>query len=152
MTLPGRAAPDLLRITHAAFGAPALAALHALAFPPGQAWGAEAIALMLEMPGTIGLWQPAEGFVLVRVAADEAEILTLAVIPAARRRGLGAALMRAAMADARAAGAAAMFLEVAESNAAARALYGGLGFAPVGRRPRYYENGEDALVLRRALD
>jgi ribosomal-protein-alanine N-acetyltransferase len=60
--------------------------------------------------------------------------------------------MRAAMADARAAGAAAMFLEVAESNAAARALYGGLGFAPVGRRPRYYENGEDALVLRRALD
>lgn len=130
---------------------PALAALHALAFPPSRVWGADAIGLMLAMPGAFALWRPGEGFVLARVAADEAEILTLAVAPAARRRGLGAALMAAAMAGAVLRGAAAMFLEVAASNAAALALYQGLGFDGVGRRRRYYEDGEDALVLRRDL-
>lgn len=129
----------------------ALAALHGLAFPPGQAWGADAIGLMLGMPGGFGFWRPAEGFVLARVAADESEILTLAVVPPARRRGLGAALMQAAFAAARARGATAMFLEVAETNPAARGLYEGLGFAAAGRRRRYYEDGADALVLRRAL-
>ncbi len=140
---PLGAPPDL--------AAPALAALHALAFPPAQAWGADAIALMLGMPGAFGLWRPAEGFVLARVAADEAEILTLAVVPAARRRGLGAALMRGAMAEARARGAACLHLEVAAGNQAALALYRALGCAEAGRRPRYYEDGQDALVLRCAL-
>lgn len=134
-----------------AVAAPALAALHALAFPPGQAWGADAIALMLDMPGVFGLWRPAEGFVLARVAADEAEILTLGVVPAARRRGLGAALLRGAMAEARARGAGALYLEVAAGNLAALALYAGLGCVEAGRRPRYYEDGQDALVLRCAL-
>jgi ribosomal-protein-alanine N-acetyltransferase len=147
-------APDhgLLAVDGAAVAAPGLAALHAAAFPPAQAWGAAAIGLMLELRGSFGLWRPEAGFVLARVAADEAEILTLAVLPAARRQGLGAALMAAAMATARARGATAMFLEVAEANAAALALYRGLGFAEVGRRRRYYEDGADALVLRRALD
>jgi ribosomal-protein-alanine N-acetyltransferase len=89
--------------------------------------------------------------VLARVAAGEAEILTLAVVPGARRRGLGAALMQAALARAAEAGAREMFLEVAEGNEAARRLYGALGFAGVGRRPRYYSDGRDALVLRRSL-
>jgi len=131
--------------------APALAALHAAAFPPGEAWGPDAIALMLAMPGAFGLWREEEGFVLARAAAGEAEILTLAVAPAARRQGLGAALLAGAMAAALARGAAAMFLEVAEGNAAARALYRGLGFTEVGRRRRYYPDGSDALVLRREL-
>lgn len=135
----------------AAADAPALAALHAAAFPPGETWGPDAIALMLAMPGAFGLWREAEGFVLARAAAGEAEILTLAVVPAARRRGLGAALLAAAMAAARARGAEAMFLEVAEGNAAARALYRSFGFAEVGRRRRYYPDGSDALVLRRGL-
>jgi ribosomal-protein-alanine N-acetyltransferase len=129
----------------------ALAALHAAAFPPAEAWGPDALQLMLEMPGSFALVQAGEGFILARTAADEAEILTLAVVPTARRRGLGGRLLASAMAAARGRGATAMFLEVAESNAAARALYAIGGFTPVGRRGRYYPDGGDALVLRREL-
>ncbi len=131
--------------------APALAALHGAAFPPGEAWGAEAIRLMLELPGGFGLHRPGAGFILCRVAADEAEILTLAVPPGARRAGHGAALLAGAMAGAAARGAAAMYLEVAAGNAAARGLYAAAGFAEVGRRRRYYPDGSDALLLRREL-
>ncbi|MBU8536900.1 GNAT family N-acetyltransferase [Falsiroseomonas tokyonensis] len=127
------------------------ASLHAAAFPPGEAWGADAIALMLDLPGAFGLLRPGAGFVLARVAADEAEILTLAVHPAQRRAGLGSALLAEAMAGAVLRGAAAMFLEVSERNAAGRALYAAAGFAEVGRRRRYYPDGADALVLRRDL-
>jgi ribosomal-protein-alanine N-acetyltransferase len=138
--------------TATAAEAAALAALHAAAFPPAEAWGPDAIALMLELPGSYAAWSPGAGFVLARAAGGEAEILTLAVLPAARRRGLGGALMAAALAGAALRGAAAMFLEVAAGNAAARGLYHGLGFAEVGRRRRYYPDGSDALVLRRDLD
>lgn len=151
MTPDAAATPDIHAIVHAAAIAPALAALHALAFPPSQTWGPDAIGLMFRMPGAFGFWRPAGGFVLARVAADESEILTLAVVPAARRHGVGAGLMTAAMVQAGARGAAAMVLEVAESNAPALALYHRLGFAVAGRRRRYYETGEDALVLRRGL-
>lgn len=128
------------------------AALHAACFSAAEAWGAEAIALMLELPGAFGVLRPGAGFVLARVAADEAEILTLAVVPAARRAGLGANLLAEAMAGARARGAVALFLEVSEGNQAARTLYAICGFAEVGRRRRYYTGGVDALVLRRDLD
>jgi ribosomal-protein-alanine N-acetyltransferase len=131
--------------------APALAALHAAAFAGGEAWGPDAIRLMLEMPGAFGLHLPGRGFVLARVAAGEAEILTLAVAPAARRRGSGAALLAAALAGAAARGAGEMFLEVSEANGPARALYAAAGFAEAGRRRRYYADGADALVLRRGL-
>jgi ribosomal-protein-alanine N-acetyltransferase len=87
-------------------------------------------------------------------AAGEAEILTLAVAPRARRQGVGAALVDAAGAAALLRGAASMHLEVAEANAPARALYKKLGYAEAGRRDAYYE-GEggsvDALVLKRNL-
>ncbi len=129
----------------------ALAALHAAAFPPAEAWGRDAIALMLALPGTFGLHRPGEGFVLARVAAEEAEILTLAVAPGVRRRGTGAALLAAALAQATARGAQEMFLEVSEANGPARALYARAGFTEAGRRRRYYPDGSDALVLRRAL-
>ena len=130
--------------------ATALAAIHAACFPPDSAWGADAIGLMLAMPGAFGLWRPGEGFVLARAAGGEAEILTLAVTPPARRRGLGRALVAGAMvASVARFGAGAMFLEVAEGNAGALALYRGLGFTEVGRRRRYYPDGADALVLRR---
>lgn len=128
-----------------------LADIHAAAFPPTEAWDAAAIAALLATPGTAALLLGGEGMVLLRVAADEAEILTLAVRPEARRRGAGRALVSAAMAAATAAGAARMLLEVAEDNAAARALYAAAGFAPAGRRPRYYPDGRDALVLAVAL-
>lgn len=93
----------------------------------------------LERPG---------GFVLARVAADEAEVLTLAVTPAAQNRGCGGRLLRAAMGGAAAQGAGAMFLEVSPGNAPALAIYARAGFAAVGRRPRYYPGGGAALVLR----
>ena len=129
----------------------ALAGLHGLAFPPAEAWGADAMRLMLEMPGTFGLWQPDAGLVLARVAVDEAEILTIGVVPAARRRGRGAALLLAALAGAQARAAATMFLEVAADNLPARGLYAALGFSPVGRRRDYYGPGRDAEVMRRGI-
>ncbi len=127
--------------------APAMAAIHAGAFPPGARWNAEAFAAQLALPGVFGLIHPEGGFALARVAADEAEILTLAVIPATRRQGLGRALLSAAMARARAAGARRMVLEVSAGNIPARALYAASGFAAAGRRQRYYEDGSDALIL-----
>jgi [ribosomal protein S18]-alanine N-acetyltransferase len=131
--------------------ASALAALHALAFPPAQAWSADAFGRLFALPGVFGVIADGEGLALFRAVADEAEILTLAVIPPARRRGLGAALLEAGLAGAAARGAQACFLEVAAGNEAARGLYAAAGFAEVGRRPGYYEDGADALVLRRAL-
>ena len=88
-----------------------------------------------------------------RVAGPEAELLTLAVLPAARRRGLATLLVGAFEAQAVARGAEECLLEVAETNAAARALYAGLGYLAAGRRPGYYRPlgaaPVDALVLRK---
>jgi ribosomal-protein-alanine N-acetyltransferase len=129
---------------------PVLAALHAGCF--AAAWDAPAIARLLATPGAFALIAQADGvpvgFVIARQAADELEIVSIGVLPPARRAGAARALLQAAFA--RAAGAATCFLEVAEGNAAARALYLRLGFAQAGRRPRYYGD-EDALVLRLPL-
>lgn len=103
---------------------------------------------LLAMPGVCGFADAAGGCVLLRVAADEAEILTLAVIPGQRRQGTGRALLRRALAAAAAAGARAIFLEVASINLPALTLYSAEGFAPCGRRTAYYEDGADAIVLR----
>ncbi|MBP0496426.1 GNAT family N-acetyltransferase [Pararoseomonas indoligenes] len=127
---------------------PALAALHAAAFPPDERWGATALTAMLRLEGGFGLLAGDRGFVLARAVAGEAEILTLAVHPAARRQGLGGRLLEAAVAEAARRGATALFLEVSEANAPARALYARAGAAEVGRRRRYYTDGTDALVLR----
>jgi ribosomal-protein-alanine N-acetyltransferase len=102
------------------------------------------------------------GFILVRSTlaeiaavpgpAAEVEILNLAVEPSGRRCGTGAALVLAAMAEAACQGATDAFLEVRESNVAARCLYERLGFRVAGRRRRYYRDPpEDALVLRAVL-
>ncbi len=131
--------------------AAALAAIHAAAFPPRERWGADAMALQLGLPGAFGLIDARGGMVLARVAADEAEILTVAVLPEARRQGLGRSLLEAAAEQAVARGAVALFLEVSTANGPAQALYATCGFVPVGRRRRYYPDGADALVLRRAL-
>jgi [ribosomal protein S18]-alanine N-acetyltransferase len=137
--------------------ATALATIHAECFDP--AWSASEIATLLEAPGAAAAlaWiagDPA-GFVLVRTVADEAEILTIATRPLYRRRGIGAALLADACARARAGGAAAMFLEVAEDNPAARGLYAAAGFVPVGRRRAYYSRAQgsvSALILRLDLN
>lgn len=126
----------------------ALAALHAEAFE--TPWDAASLTALLDSPGVFAVEQP-DGFILIRVVADEAEILTLAVRPAARRSGLGGRLVEAAVVRAAALGAARMFLEVAEDNVAARALYARAGFVEAGRRRGYYARSdgsrEDALIL-----
>jgi ribosomal-protein-alanine N-acetyltransferase len=126
-----------------------LADIHTAAFPAREAWSRDVLLLHLRMPTTIGLLHDAGGMILARVAADDAEVLTLAVTPEARRRGIGSALLRSAIERAAARGAAQMFLEVSVNNAAARALYAGNGFTDAGRRRRYYADGTDALVMRR---
>ena len=128
-----------------------MAAVHASAFPPREQWSAPAMALQLSAPGAFGFVAPAGGLVLARTAADEAEILTLAVAPDARGRGLGRVLLLRAMAEAASRGGASIVLEVAAPNAAAQALYAATGFRCVGRRPRYYPCGTDALILRAPL-
>jgi len=124
-----------------------LAALHAVCFD--DAWDAASLRTMLAAPEAYTFHHP-DGFVVARVAGGEAEILTLAVAPQARGKGLGRALLCEAIAKAEQLGAGAMFLEVGSGNPAARALYAGLGFAPVGARKAYYR-GQDALVLRLSL-
>ena len=133
--------------TAAPSDAATLAAIHRAAFPRAEAWSRDVILLQLEMPSTFGLLHSKGGMVLARVAADEAEILTLAVAPDQRRRGLGSSLLGAAMARAAELGAVRMFLEVAVSNDAARALYSAHGFTRAGLRRQYYTDGTDALIL-----
>jgi ribosomal-protein-alanine N-acetyltransferase len=139
----------ILRATPA--HAAVMAAIHAAAFPPGQRWGPDAMALELALPGVFALVDPRGGMILARVAADEAEILTLAVLPESRRHGIARALLEEAAAVAATHGAASLFLEVALRNAPARALYAAAGFAEIGRRRRYYADGDDAMVMRRTL-
>ena len=91
------------------------------------------------------------GFLVARRMADEMEILNVAVEPALRRRGVARRLLEATLAFGRASGAKRAFLEVRESNAGAISFYVRQGFAPAGRRPRYYADPpEDALVLARS--
>jgi ribosomal-protein-alanine N-acetyltransferase len=92
------------------------------------------------------------GYVVAWFVMDEGEIADLAVAPEARGRGVGAALLDATIRVARAHGTSALYLEVRDSNAPARRLYGSFGFMEVGRRRRYYRKPvEDALVLRLVL-
>lgn len=138
-----------------ATSAPLLATLHELS-AAGRPWREAEFARLLEAPGAFAFAAPAgepQGFVLGWTIGAEAEIHFIGVAPAARRAGIGRALLAAACAAAREDGALQLILEVAEDNAPARALYEGAGFVPIGRRKGYYENGAiDAVVLARRLD
>jgi len=136
-----------------------LAALHAEAFA-GQStelWTETSLRELLAMPGALALLalqgeQPV-GFILLRLAADEAEIITLAVQPQLRRQGVARRLLTVGLAKVTGRGAQQCFLEVAESNVAARGLYASAGFAEVGRRPGYYRDAaglsRDAILMRK---
>jgi ribosomal-protein-alanine N-acetyltransferase len=135
-----------------------MAELHAPAF--ADPWPEEAFAGLMSheevfgVLGAMGNDRIAKGFVLMRAVAEEAEVLTVCVAADARRDGLGQSLLIEACKIARARGADHLFLEVAETNAAATLLYQKLGFKTVGRRPAYYrqaDNAADALVMRRDL-
>ena len=126
----------------------AMATIHAAAFAKQDAWSADVFSMQLGLIGVFGLLHASGGIILVRVAADQAEILTIAVAPEARRGGIATALLSEATIEAASMGAAAIFLEVSVANTAARRLYTGAGFRQVGQRPRYYSDRSDALVLR----
>lgn len=132
----------------------AMAALHARCFTTPRPWtAAEFAALLAEPPVFATLAET--GFALGRVVADEAELLTIAVAPEARRQGEGRALLDGFLRTARARGAETAFLEVAADNAAALALYRWSGFAEAGRRRGYYHSPGnppvDALVMVKSL-
>jgi len=138
-----------------------LAALHQDAF--SRPWSETEFAALIAQEAVTGFiaieigraTAPPAGFVLVRIVADEAEILSIAVGKAHRRRGVGWALMDAALRQMHSDRVAHVFLEVDEGNGAAITLYRRLGFAEVGRRPSYYAADEpgsgNALVMRRDL-
>jgi [ribosomal protein S18]-alanine N-acetyltransferase len=135
------------------------AAIHASAF--AHSWDAAEFTALLTGSSTIGsaALDPAtnrlRGFALSRLAADEAEVLTIAVDPAERKRGVGRDLLREHLQQATLAGARALFLEVDAENAAAIALYHRFGFAQVASRVGYYRRADGkpatALVMRRDL-
>ena len=86
----------------------------------------------------VGIDEELEGFIIISVAADQAEILTIATAKSVRRQGLGRKLLDDAITELQKQDTTELFLEVAEDNAAALALYRAAGFQPIGRRPGYY--------------
>jgi ribosomal-protein-alanine N-acetyltransferase len=125
-----------------------------------EPWSRQSLARQIAAPGAITLLcldpdDAAVGFALARVGGDEAELLGVGVAPDRRRRGLARALLREVERRARAAGARRLYLEVAEDNVAALALYGKVGYGTVGRRPDYYRDAASgrraALILGRDL-
>ena len=136
-----------------------IARLHATLFD--EAWDEAAVAALLAHPGSVALvacqgkQQEIGGFALAQIAADEAEILTLGVADDWRRLGIGLKLVEGIMRAAARGGAGSLFLEVADGNAAARALYARAGLVETGRRTGYYARAggqrEDAVVLKATL-
>jgi ribosomal-protein-alanine N-acetyltransferase len=137
--------------------AAALATLHAASF--GRGWSEDEFASLLLDKAVIShravIGSALAGFVLSRVAGDEAEILSIAVARASQGRGLARKLLDLHLRRLAGIGVAAVFLEVDETNTAARRLYDRAGFRKVGQRPAYYPRGTEgrsaALVLRRDL-
>jgi ribosomal-protein-alanine N-acetyltransferase len=132
-----------------------LAALHARAFTTPRPWSEGEFASLLADPLAFLLVEGDAAFLLGRAVAGEAELLTIAVTPEARRLGLGRKLVGRFIYQARLRGAESAFLEVAEDNAAARRLYLAAGFSESGRRRGYYRTPDgravDALVMVRSL-
>jgi ribosomal-protein-alanine N-acetyltransferase len=130
----------------------ALAALHRTCF--ARPWDAPSFASLLahDQRAALGVWAAdgLDGFIVLQHAADEAEILTLAVAQAARRSGLASQLLAAGASWAKQFGVRHWHLEVAADNHAALALYTTHGFAEIGRRAGYYEN-VDAVLMQRDL-
>ena len=137
------------------------AALHAESFAPmgEQPWTRRDLAGLMASPGVAAFLLRSDGqdagVALCRVAADEAELLTIAVRPACRRLGGARRLLAAVLDWAREAGATTLFLEVGADNPGAQRLYAAHGFVEAGRRKAYYSRGvlppADALVMRRPL-
>jgi ribosomal-protein-alanine N-acetyltransferase len=124
------------------------AALHGLCFE--APWNAQAFAELLAMPGSAGYLalkdeEPA-GILLLQLQPPDAELLTLGVVAALRRRGIAAALLARALDEARRAGVRRLLLEVAADNSSALAFYRSQGFQPLSRRPAYYRRAGGPAV------
>ena len=132
----------------------AMADIHSHAFSTTRSWSAAEFRGLINQSGTI-IAGDSRAFALLRVTMDEAELLTIATAPAHRRQGLACGVLAQAEDMAQAKGATAIFLEVAEDNVPARALYAQAGYVKVGRRPGYYLPKDAApvaaLVLSKAL-
>ncbi|WP_247738827.1 GNAT family N-acetyltransferase [Shimia sp. R9_2] len=132
-----------------------MAAIHSAAFTDSRAWDAKEISGLLQSRLVFFVSVDA-GFALGRAVADECELLTVAVHPDARRRGFGLLLLEKYEAEASARGAVTSFLEVAEDNAAALALYERCGYEIYGTRPGYYTRTDGqqiaACLLKKALN
>lgn len=125
--------------------APLLAALHEVTFRGGEVWDETSFYSLLSVQGTEVILALIDnnpvGFILSRTVLDETEVLTLAVHPDFRRRGIGKSLVQNVL------GKGKVFLEVAVCNNQAAALYEKCGFIKAGLRRGYYRDGSDAQVL-----
>ena len=131
-----------------------MARIHAAANSLDRAWGLSEFVALTDSPHVLALGDD-RAFVLARIIADEAELLTIATHPDHRRKGMARALLTRFHSAARTRGATHAFLEVAADNMAARALYGAAGYHQIGQRRAYYARATgpaaDALVLQRGL-
>ena len=137
------------------------AALHAESFTAlgERAWTRQDMAELVASPGVAGLLLQIDshdaGLAVCRVTADEAELLTIAVRPAYRRKGAARRLLAAIIDHVRDGGARTLFLEVGVDNPVARRLYEAQGFCAVGERRAYYQRGQgpaaDGIVMRLTL-
>jgi len=92
------------------------------------------------------------GYAGLAVAADQADVQTIAVLESHRGTGLGGAMLTELLQEARRRGAREIFLEVREDNPVARGVYTRFGFKEIGTRRRYYDDGTDAIMMTRKLD
>ena len=127
--------------------------LHATSFDP--AWPEDDMRGHVDRDIVLGFGETLQGFIILRAAGDQAEILTLVTHPAHRKQGIGQTLITEARKRAIEQGVEIIFLDVAEDNPAAIALYRSCGFEQFGRRPAYYRRPSGriaALTFRKKLD
>lgn len=134
---------------------PTLAELEAELFG-SDAWSAETLNEVLEGPGRHAWVAPGagrlfRGYAITGPAGDAVDLLRIGVAPAAQRQAVATELLRDVIAAAATAGAARILIEVSADNAAALAFYCDQGFTEIHRRPRYYRDGSDALVMELGL-
>jgi len=136
-----------------------MAGLHAAAFPDGGAWGAHQFEDSLAQVNIGAYAVTTQGqilsFLLYRCADDQAEILTIATHPSARRQGFAALLLAKAELDLERSGIRNWLLEVAADNPGASEFYRKLGFKTDGLRPKYYKrlegNRVDAILMSKPM-
>lgn len=130
-----------------------LSTIHRSAFP--NYWDVESFNNFFAVANTFALVVGEVAMIVYRIQYDQADIITLAVLPEARRQGLGRLLTQKAMEHLAALGAEKLFLDVEVNNTPAISLYEGLGFKELRRRKNYYRGKDgtytDALVMKRKL-